>query len=133
MLNQKDINQLKKQTEKPSVFLGGTCEDKNKWREEIKKEFGSRFFFIDPYNPDWDPKKNIYDELSAILNVDHVIFYGGGSGTEKEKQFIKNVDKDYKSFDNLTELKAHLQAIKEHTMKAGLSEYIKKMACNLVG
>jgi hypothetical protein len=111
---QKYIDEAKKQNKKPSVFLGGSCDDKNEWRKEIIKEFGSHFFFVDPYDPDWDPEINIYEELAALLNVDHVIFYEGGKGTEKEKTFMDNADKDYKAFDDLDDLKDHLKKISEH-------------------
>jgi hypothetical protein len=111
---QKIIDKAKKQQDKPSVFLGGSCDDNNAWRKNIKEEFGDYYFFVDPYDPDWDPEENIYEELAAILNVDHVVFYQGGKGSEKEKKFMDNADKDYKSFENLDDLKDHLKAMAEH-------------------
>lgn len=67
------------------------------------------------------------------MNVDHIILYKGGKGTEKEKQFMENTDKDYKSFDDLNELKAHLNAIVPPAMKkACISDRIRKIASRLI-
>jgi len=113
---------------KPSVFLGGSCDDDNAWREEIKKEFKDNFEFIDPYDSGWKPEDNIYDELAAISMVNHVIFYGGGKGTEKEKEYMERTGKDFESFDNMNELKAHLTQLSKRPKKACISEYIRKIA-----
>jgi 2'-5' RNA ligase len=129
---QVDIDKAKEEG-LPSVFLGGYCEDGNKWREEIKKEFKEDFLFIDPYDPDWEAEDNIYNELAAILNVDHVIFYRGGRGTEKEKEFMKNTDSDYKSFGNLNELKDYLKSLSFRVAKkACISAYLRKIASHII-
>jgi 2'-5' RNA ligase len=126
---QKVIDEAKSQHDLPSVFLGGSCDEGNKWRKEVKEEFKDHFFFIDPYDPEWEAEENIYEELAAILNVDHVIFYKGGKGTEKEKSFMENADRDYKDFENLNKLKDYLRSISMHVTKmACISSYIRKIA-----
>lgn len=130
---QKDIDKAKSQNDLPSVFLGGSCDDNNAWRKNVKEEFKGKFFFVDPYDPEWEAEDNIYEELAAILNVDHIIFYKGGKGTEREKKFMENMDKDYKSFEGLDELKSHLKAIIPPALKkACISEVIRKVANNLL-
>jgi len=104
------IDEIKNQ-DKPSIFLGGSCDDNNAWRKNIKDKFDD-FFFVDPYDIKWSPEENIYEELAALLNVDHIIFYSGGEGTKKEKTFLNDANKEYKEFDDLNELKAYLKAIK---------------------
>lgn len=108
------INDLSKaeKSDKPSVFLGGACDKDNLWRKDIKKEF-NEINFIDPYDPDWDPMGNIYDELTGILKVDNVIFYKGGDGTKKEKKFMDSIGKKYKEFDDIEKLKKYLIGIRE--------------------
>src|SRR5271157_5930909 len=64
---EKEIEKAKK-AKLTSVFLGGSCED-NKWRQKLKEEFKDKLYFIDPYDPDWTPEENIYDELAAIINA----------------------------------------------------------------
>jgi 2'-5' RNA ligase len=100
----------------PTVFLGGRCKD-NKWREELKKEFKDKLFFIDPYDPDWDPEENIYEELAAIINADHSIFYDGGEGSDKEMEFLDNTDRDYEEFDDIDKLKGYLNRLAEPVIK----------------
>lgn len=130
---QKDIDKAKSQNNLPSVFLGGSCDDNNAWRKNVKEEFKGKFFFVDPYDPEWEAEGNIYEELAAILNVDHIIFYKGGKGTEREKKFMENTDKDYKSFEGLDELKSHLKAIIPPALKkACISEFIRKIASRLI-
>jgi hypothetical protein len=99
---EKDIEEADK-SDKPSVFLGGYCKD-NKWREDIKEEFKDKLFFIDPYDPNWEPEDNIYQELAAIINADYTVFYDGGKGSDKEMKFLDNTDQDYEEFDDLDKL-----------------------------
>jgi 2'-5' RNA ligase len=103
---------------KPVVFLGGDCSG-NEWREEIQKEFGDKLAFVDPYDEDWKADDNIYDELTALLKADHVVFYKGGNGTEKEKEFLEAVGdaEDFKSFDDLGKLKVYLENLSKPTVK----------------
>jgi len=97
---------------KPVVFLGGDCSDGNDWRRDVRGEFDDRIFFLDPYEPDWDPKVDIYNELTGILVADHVVFYRGGKGSAKEKAFIDTLGKvEYQEFDDLDSLKKHLAEI----------------------
>jgi 2'-5' RNA ligase len=114
-----------KKSGKPSVFLGGDCSDDNAWRKDIVKEFGDKLAFIDPYDEKWEAEDNIYDELAALVGVDHVVFYKGGDGTKKEKAFLEEVgDRDsYESFDDLGELRTYLGNLsKPVTTKTANSE-----------
>lgn len=106
---------------KPIVFLGGECSDDNEWREELEREFGGKLALVDPYDEDWKAEDNIYDELVALLKADHVVFYKGGKGTDREKDFLKRVgDPDgYESFEDLEALKVYLE---------NLSKPVSKMA-----
>jgi len=118
---------------KPMVFLGGECSDGNKWREEIVKEFGNKLALIDPYDENWKADDNIYDELAAILKADHVVFYKGGKGTEKEKAFLKSVGdpEDFKEFDDFGKLRTYLENLsKPVTVKTAKSDgdYDKSLA-----
>jgi len=101
----KDVKRAKGEL---SIFLGGDCTN-NKWREEIKKEF-DKIHFIDPYDKHWDTE-NIYDECTGLLLSRYVIFYKGGDLTKNEKDFLTNISKNFKSFDNLTDLKKYLRVI----------------------
>jgi len=100
-----------KEVIKPSVFLGGLCEDNNEWRKEIIKKFNKDLSFIDPFDKKWSPEENIYTELEDICTADYVVFYKGGEGTKKEKKFMKKVDKEYKEFTDLDKLKEYLKRI----------------------
>jgi 2'-5' RNA ligase len=100
---------------KVKVFLGGLCKD-NVWREELEKEFGDYFFFIDPFDEDWKPEDNIYDELAGLINSDYIVFYKPGPGSAREQDFLKNIgrkDPLIKSFDDLDKLKKFLSDIKK--------------------
>lgn len=118
-------------TDKVKVFLGGLC-DHNEWREELKKEFGGSFFFMDPYDENWDPKDNIYDELAGMVNADYIIFYKGGKQTEREKDFLKNIgEKDpakIKEFEDLNKIKEFLKSIKKMTKKACVADVLRRCA-----
>jgi 2'-5' RNA ligase len=124
---EKTMEQAEK-SDKPTVFLGGSCKD-NKWREDLKDEFKDKLFFIDPYDPDWDPEENIYKELEAIVNADHSIFYDSGEGSDKEMEFLDNTDRDYEEFDDLEDLKGYLNRLAEPvTKKACVSEMLRRVA-----
>ena len=113
---------------KPSVFLGGTCDDNNAWRKNVIKEFGSRLTLIDPYDEEWS-SDNIYGELALILKVENVIFYKGGSGTKNEKEFLDKSDKKYKSFEDLGELKEYLKSLVK--MKKCASDVLRSIVAKL--
>jgi len=102
-----------KKSGKPTVFLGGVCGGESAWREDLKKEFGDSLALIDPYDDDWEAEDNIYDELATMLGADHVVFYKGGKGTKKEKEFLDEArgDDSYRSFDDIEGLKGHLRGI----------------------
>lgn len=95
------------------VFLGGLCDDDNAWRKQIKKEFKDKnIYFLDPFDKNWEPSSNIYDELAGLLIADYVVFYKGGKGTKKEKKFLEVVEeKEYKYFDNIEDLKNYIREI----------------------
>lgn len=95
---------------KPIVFLGGECSDDNKWRKDIIEEFGDKLAFVDPYDEEWEAEDNIYDELTAILKSDHVVFFKGGEGTKREKDFLKAVGdpEDFKEFDDFGALRTYI-------------------------
>jgi hypothetical protein len=97
------------ETKKPSVFLGGLCDDHNVWRKEVKKEFRDKFLFLDPYDPEWDPEENIYDELAGLILADYRVFYRGGKGSQHEQEFLTQTKRDYKTFDDIEELKQYLK------------------------
>jgi hypothetical protein len=105
-----DINKSHR-SNKTVVFLGDECPEGDDWRKEIKKEFrDSNFLFLDPYDTSWQADKNIYDELEGLIKSDCVVFFRGGSGTEKEKSFLDNLGKtNYKSFKDLEDLKGYLK------------------------
>lgn len=99
-------------SDKVVVFLGGQCDDNNEWRKEVKKEFGDQIFFIDPYDSNWEASDNIYDELAGMILSDYVVFYRGGDGTKKEKQFLDLAgDDEYAEFKDLEKLKEYLGRI----------------------
>lgn len=104
-----------KKSGKRIVFLGGDCSDDNVWRETVKKEFGDKLAFIDPYDEGWDPEDNIYDELASLVSADHIVFYRGGKGTKKEKEFLEASgeagEKGWGEFDNLSDLRKHLKRL----------------------
>jgi hypothetical protein len=107
----KEVLKARNITNLPVVFLGGLCED-NDWRKEIQKEFKNKFFFLDPYDKNWDPKDNIYDELAGMLSSDYVVFFKGGKGSAKEQRFMDVMKKgDYKNFNRFQDLKDYLNKI----------------------
>jgi hypothetical protein len=103
-----------KRSRKKSVFLGGMTSDSNRWRQEIKREFGDKFAFIDPYDNNWRPERNIYDECQGMMIADEVVFYRGGPLSRKEQEFLegvkrKNRNKTFRTFTDLNTLKSYLR------------------------
>jgi len=94
---------------KTSVFLGGSCED-NKWRKDVKRMFRD-LVFLDPYDDDWDPKENIYEECAAMIKADKVVFYDGGDLTQKEKEFLTAAGKQFVEFKDLPSLIEYLEKL----------------------
>jgi hypothetical protein len=105
----KDISTAEKSKMK-SVFLGGTVDDKQ-WRKDIKHKFADKFKFIDPFDNDWKPEDNIYDECRGMLTADYVVFYKGGELTKKEQEFLRGMKERFKTFDDLDELTSYLQTL----------------------
>lgn len=114
------------QVEKPVVFLGGTCEEP--WRDDLKKIFPT-LYFIDPYDDNWDPKDNIYDELAGMMVADYVVFFKGGDLSKKEKKFLEIVGQEDKlnDFNSLEEVKGFLTDITS-PKKVTLACTLKKIA-----
>jgi len=128
------IVQDARDSDKVKVFLGGSCKD-NAWRESIQKEFGDYFFFIDPYDEDWDPEDNIYDELAGMVNADYIVFYKGGDLSEREKGFLDNIGRRgelVKEFEDMDKLKAFLKDIKSKKVRlASVSSVLRRCAGDL--
>lgn len=124
---EKQIPKMDK-TKKITVFLGGTVEDDNKWRKEIKKEFGDKLFFLDPYDTRWKPEYNIYDEIVSMEKSDYVIFYKPGKISKKEKEFLDTTDRDYEEFTNIEDLKDYLKAVSKPIKKACINKYLYKQS-----
>lgn len=123
----KEIPEAKKGG-KPSVFLGGDCSDDNAWREDIKKRFSDKFLFLDPYDKDWTPEDNIYDELAGLMVADYVIFYKGGEGSAKEKSFLDTVSGGiYFEFDDIKDIVNFLTK-NEGKPQRSLANLIRKTA-----
>jgi hypothetical protein len=127
---EKEIEKARK-ADLPSVFLGGSCED-NDWRQDLKKEFKDKLYFVDPYDPHWDPEENIYDELAAIINADHTVFYRGGEGSKRERWFMDQADREYATYDDLDKLRAYLERLAEPVKGVCISEPIKNVAKRLL-
>lgn len=119
-------------SKKPSLFLGGSCED-NSWREEIKEEFAGKFFFIDPYDSHWEPEDNIYDELAGLVNADYIVFYKGGKGSDKEKNFLNNIKAhdEYEEFNDMNSLKTYLKNISIPIIKKAAYDYLRSIVAKL--
>jgi len=94
---------------KISVFLGGEVED-NTWRKDLKKMYKD-LVFLDPYDDDWKPTNNIYDECAAMVKADKVIFYKGGDLTNKEKEFLKAIGKSFQEFNDLNSLRKYVSEL----------------------
>ena len=108
----KDIHKAQN-SKKITVFLGGLCADGNAWRKDVKAELKDKIYFIDPFDKNWDPTDNIYDELAGMLIADHVIFYRGGKGSKNEQKFLDIISEKYKSFKDLDKLKSYLVSLKD--------------------
>jgi len=128
------IVQDARDSDKVKVFLGGSCKD-NSWRESVQKEFGDYFFFIDPFDEDWDPEDNIYDELAGMVNADYIVFYRGGDLSDREKDFLDNIGRRgelVKEFDDMDKLKAFLKDVKSKKVRlASVSSVLSRIACSL--
>jgi 2'-5' RNA ligase len=127
---ERDIDRAKR-SKKPSIFLGGTIKYKE-WRKELKEEFGDRFFFMDPVDPNWEAEENIYDELAGAATADYVIFYKGGEGSEKEQDFMDALNRKYKSFDNIEKIKEYLKSLPKTKKRACVGNYLYKQAAMLL-
>jgi len=116
------------------VFLGGECPKGNEWREDIKKEFKDKIFFLDPYDESWKADENIYNELEGLLKADHVIFYKGGEGTKKEEKFLDSIGGGkYSTFNKLEDLKSYLNKVsKSIKKKVPISKTLRVMTSNLL-
>jgi len=108
---EKDIEVAKNNDKKESVFLGGTVENDNEWRKKIKKEFKDKLILLDPYEKNWEPEDDIYDEIAGMQIADYIVFYKGGEFTDKEKDFLDTTSKTYKTFDNFNKLQEYLQLL----------------------
>jgi hypothetical protein len=113
----------------PVVFLGGSCKENN-WRKKIEREFGEDFYLLDPFDKDYDPKKDTYKELAGMVNSDYVIFYKGGKQSLIEKKFLDLIDMQgnkIKDFDSIDNLKKFLSNLKGEKLKS-ISSKIRKCA-----
>ena len=108
-------NKVAKSDKDLTVFLGGGCQ--TDWREAVVDSAPSTLNLIDPVDDDWDPKINIYRELTDLATADDVVFYKGGEGTEKEKEFLDALDKPYTEFTDVQDLTTHLQELAQASLK----------------
>jgi len=92
-----------------TVFLGGTVSDD--WRDEFKKKYGTKLSLLDPYDDDWSPEENIYDEIAAMQNADYVVFYKGGEFTEREQKLLDSIDRDYNEFTDLKKMHTYFDTL----------------------
>lgn len=130
---EKDVRRSLK-AEKPVIFLGGSCDDENKWRKEVKDRYGKKFFFIDPYDKDWDPSDNTYDELAGIVNSDWILFYDGGKQSKREEDFLEMIGDDLsnvRKFSDLSDLKNFLEALCVVKPVVPLSRLMRKSISDL--
>lgn len=119
-------NELKRlSSSKIKIFLGGDCTD-NSWRDEIIEMFPN-ISFIDPYDPNWEPDENIYDEIEDMLLSTYVIFYNGGEGTKKEKKLLSNLEYSFKEFDDLNKLKEFLRNVSNKKIKLAKDRIISPL------
>jgi hypothetical protein len=123
--------ELAKETNKPTVFLGGEC-GKDNWRDTIIEKYSKNFLFLDPYEPNWSPQENIYDELTGLIVADYPVFYHGGKGSEKEMTFLENVSKPYYSFNDLTKLEQFLDGILKNSKNEIITTVLRKTASILL-
>lgn len=93
------------------IFLGGECPADNGWRKELKKEYKTKYDFIDPFDEDWAAEDNIYTELLGTLIADYAVFYKGGEGTAKEKGFLDTLGVPYEDFTDIEELYEYLDSL----------------------
>lgn len=102
---------------KPNIFLGGECPEDNAWRKELKAEFADKYMFIDPFDKEWDATENIYTELANASTADFALFYRGGEGTVKEKEFLDTIGIPYEEFEDLEEVYEYLDTLPALTYK----------------
>lgn len=107
------------------VFLGGDCTD-TEWRKTIKDRFKDKFMFLDPYEKEWDPEKDIYNELAGLVIADYIVFYKGGKGSAREKKFLSFIDKEFKDFEDIESLSSYIDGLEQPSR--GLSYLLKKTA-----
>lgn len=113
----------------PVIFLGGSCKD-TEWRNELKNEFRDDLKLLDPFDNNYDPKKDVYKELAGIINSDYIVFYKGGEQSTQEKKFLDLIGRRknlIKEFDDLDSLKRFLDKIKGVKLES-ISSRIKKCA-----
>lgn len=120
----KDVDRASK-SKKKTVFLGGACDDGNKWRKEVIEKFKDRYTFIDPYDKKWEAEKNIYPELAGMLQADYIIFYRPGDLSEREKKFLGSIDKKYRQFKDMGGLEKYLVSLSK---RKKVSSYIMDIA-----
>jgi hypothetical protein len=101
---EKEIEKARK-ADLPSVFLGGSCED-NDWRQDLKKEFKDKLYFV--------------------------VFYRGGEGSKRERWFMDQADREYATYDDLDKLRAYLERLAEPVKGVCISEPIKNVAKRLL-
>lgn len=117
----------------PVIFLGGNCKD-NAWRDEIIDHYGKELKLLDPFDSNYNPKKDAYKELAGIINSDYVIFYKGGEQSSQEKKFLDLIGRRknlIKEFDDLDSLKRFLNKIKDVKLES-ISSKIKKCARSIL-
>ena len=112
----------------PVVFLGGKCDEKISWQDDIKNALGDKIFFLDPYDPHWKAEDNIYDEVAGLLVADYVVYYNPGGMSEKEQKVLDIFQKEYTEFDDLVALRKYLEGIARPSMKASKEGRMKKIA-----
>jgi hypothetical protein len=95
---------------KPTVFLGGSV--KPDWRTPIIAKFTDLTFY-NPVKADYDPVKDIYEEIAEMLKADYIVFYLGGEQTALEKELLEKIGVPYKEYDDLDKLETALLEIKE--------------------
>jgi hypothetical protein len=109
LMNDMEVSEAKPL--KTSVFLGGdTTDDDNQWRQTVKKMFRD-IIFLDPFDDDWKAKNNIYDECAAMVKADKIVFYRGGELTQKEKDFLSSIDKQFVVFNDLQSVIQYLEKL----------------------
>lgn len=131
---EKDLKKSDK-TDKTVVFLGGECSDGNKWRKEIKKEYGKYFHFIDPYDKHWSFEENIYDEVAGLVKASWIFFYKPGEQSEQERKFLDKAGfggSQIQEFDDIEDMKLFLKFLSRYEGHTNTGKKLNKCACALV-